>query len=106
MVGKILAMSVIVIVAVGLLGRRRRADPHKGADLLKVASFSFPPAFPVGRPLLSGYLLFASVIARAGAISSNSRELGDDLPADHPGSCPPSCLDALCRRADNPLVVA
>ena len=78
MIGKILAMSLIVVVqlifwiggAVLILG--------KGATLLKLASYSFPPGFVLWAVvfLILGYLLFASIMAAGGAVSSNARETG------------------------------
>jgi ABC-2 type transport system permease protein len=78
MIGKMLAMSVVmwlqVIVWVGggiiLL--------NKGADLLNVAQYSFPPGFVAWAIvfLVLGYLLYASVMAAAGAIAPNAREAG------------------------------
>ncbi len=78
MIGKMLAMSAVmwlqVIVWVGggiiLLNR--------GADLLNLAQFSFPPGFLLWAIvfLVFGYLLFASVMAAAGAVAPNAREGG------------------------------
>jgi ABC-2 type transport system permease protein len=78
MIGKMLAMSAVmwlqVIVWVGggiiLLDR--------GADVLNMARFSFPPGFLVWAIafLIFGYLLFASVMAAGGAIAPNAREGG------------------------------
>jgi len=78
MVGKILAMSVIVIVQLVFWVGGGVLILNKGADLLKVASFSFPPGFFLWAVLflILGYLLYASVMAAGGAISSNSRETG------------------------------
>ena len=78
MIGKMLAMSVVmwlqVIVWVGggilLLNR--------GAELLDMAQLSFPLSFWLWALvfLIFGYLLFASVMAAAGAIAPNAREAG------------------------------
>lgn len=78
MIGKMLAMSAVmwlqVIVWVGggiiLLDR--------GADVLNMARYSFPPGFLVWAIafLIVGYALFASVMAAAGAIAPNAREGG------------------------------
>jgi len=78
MVGKILAMSIVVIVQVVFWVGGGVLILNKGADLLKLASFSFPPGFFLWAILflILGYLLFASVMAAGGAISSNSRETG------------------------------
>jgi ABC-2 type transport system permease protein len=78
MVGKILAMSVVLVVQImvwvggGVLVLRR------GAELLQVAQFSFPPGFLLWAILflILGYLLFASIMAAAGALANNPREGG------------------------------
>jgi len=78
MVGKILAMSLIVLVQLVFWVGGGVLILNLGADLLKVASFSFPPGFFLWAVLflILGYLLFASVMAAGGAISSNARETG------------------------------
>ncbi|HSR31981.1 MAG TPA: ABC transporter permease [Anaerolineae bacterium] len=78
MAGKLLAMSALTwlqaLVWVGggilVLGR--------GAKALNMAEFTFPPGFLVWAVLflILGYLLFASVMAAAGAIAPNAREGG------------------------------
>jgi ABC-2 type transport system permease protein len=78
MVGKMLAMSgvmwlqVIVWVGGGIIML------NKGADLLNLAQYSFPPGFVAWAIvfLILGYLLYASVMAAAGAIAPNAREGG------------------------------
>lgn len=78
MVGKLLAMSgltwlqALVWVGGGILVLGR------GAEALNVAEFAFPPGFLVWAVLflILGYLLFASVMAAAGAIAPNAREGG------------------------------
>ena len=78
MIGKMLAMSVVmwlqVIVWVG--GGIIMLD--KGAELLNMAQYSFPPGFVAWAIafLILGYLLYASVMAAAGAIAPNAREAG------------------------------
>jgi ABC-2 type transport system permease protein len=78
MVGKILAMSLIVIVQLLFWVGGGVLILNKGAELLKIASFSFPPGFILWAILflILGYLLFASIMAAGGAISSNARETG------------------------------
>jgi ABC-2 type transport system permease protein len=78
MVGKMLAMSgvmwlqVIVWVGGGIIML------NKGADLLNLAQYSLPPGFVAWAIvfLILGYLLYASVMAAAGAIAPNAREAG------------------------------
>jgi len=78
MIGKILAMSLIVIVQLVFWVGGGVLILDKGADLLNMASFNFPPGFFLWAILflILGYLLFASVMAAGGAISSNPRETG------------------------------
>ena len=78
LVGKILAMSLIVVVQLVFWVGGGVLILNKGADLLKVASFNFPPGFFLWAALflILGYLLFAAVMAAGGAISSNARETG------------------------------
>ncbi len=78
MVGKMLAMSavmwlqVIVWVGGGMLMLSR------GAGMLSIPSFTFPPGFLAWALLflVLGYLLYASIMAAAGAIAPNAREAG------------------------------
>ena len=78
LIGKILAISVVVIVQLVFWVGGGVLILNKGAELLKVASFDFPPGFFVWAVLflILGYLLFAAVMAAGGAISSNARETG------------------------------
>jgi len=78
MVGKILAASVVTIIQVivwvggGMLLLRR------GAAIMNVASFAFPPGFIVWALLflILGFLLFSSVMAAGGAMANSAREGG------------------------------
>lgn len=78
MVGKILAASVVTIIQIvfwvggGVLLLRR------GAAIMNVASFAFPPGFLVWAVLflVLGFLLFASVMAAGGAMANSAREGG------------------------------
>jgi ABC-2 type transport system permease protein len=65
-------LQVMVWVGSGLLLLNR------GAEMLNMARFTFPPGFLVWGLLflIFGYLLFASVTAAAGAIAPNAREAG------------------------------
>ena len=76
MVGKILAMSVVTLVQVAVWVGGGMLLLNRGADLLNAANFSFPPGFLVWALLflVLGYLLFASVMAAAGAVAPNARE--------------------------------
>jgi ABC-2 type transport system permease protein len=76
MVGKIGAMSVVTMVQVVIWVGGGILILNQGAALMQVASFAFPPAFLLWAMLflVLGFLLFASVMAAAGAISPNARE--------------------------------
>jgi ABC-2 type transport system permease protein len=78
MIGKIVAMSAVTVIQVTvwmaggifLLGR--------GASLLDVGTFTFPPGFLIWAILflVFGYLLFSSIMVAAGALANNAREGG------------------------------
>jgi ABC-2 type transport system permease protein len=76
MVGKILAMSVVLLVQLAFWMGGGLLLLDRGALWLNAASFAFPPGFAVWASLflVLGYLLFASVMAAAGAIAPNARE--------------------------------
>jgi ABC-2 type transport system permease protein len=76
MVGKILAMSVLLALQVAIWLGGALLVLGLGAVALQVAAFTFPAGFFVWALafLLLGYLLFASVMAAAGAISTSARE--------------------------------
>jgi ABC-2 type transport system permease protein len=76
MVGKILAMSVVLLVQLVFWVGGGLLLLDRGAIWLNAASFAFPPGFVVWASLflVFGYLLFASVMAAAGAIAPNARE--------------------------------
>jgi ABC-2 type transport system permease protein len=78
MVGKILAMSVVLLVQVVAWVGGGLLMLNWGADVMQVARYEFPPGFLVLAMLylLLGYLLFASLMAAAGAIAANPREAG------------------------------
>jgi ABC-2 type transport system permease protein len=78
MVGKILAMSLVTLVQVVVWVGGGILILNRSADILQVASFSFPPGFVIWAILflILGYLLYASVMAAAGAIAPTAREVG------------------------------
>jgi ABC-2 type transport system permease protein len=78
MVGKILAMSMVALLQVVVWVGGGVLILDRGADLLRVAEFTFPPGFLVWATLflVVGYLLFASVMTAAGALATNAREGG------------------------------
>jgi ABC-2 type transport system permease protein len=78
MIGKMLGMSVVMWLQVIVWVGGGIFMLNKGADLLNVAQYSFPPGFVAWAFvfLVLGYLLYASVMAAAGAIAPNAREGG------------------------------
>ncbi len=78
MIGKILAMSGIVVLQVIFWVGGGVLVLNRGAALLQVASFNFPPGFFIwaGLFLVLGFLVFASAMAAAGAMAPNAREGG------------------------------
>jgi ABC-2 type transport system permease protein len=76
MLGKVLAMSLIVLLQVSIWVGGGALALNRGADLLKITRYQFPPGFVVWALLflVLGFLLFASVMAAAGAIATSARE--------------------------------
>ena len=76
MVGKILGLSVVTLVQLGVWFSGGTVILNRGAALLDVSAFTFPPGFFVWAILflVLGFLLFASVMAAAGAIAPTARE--------------------------------
>ena len=78
MVGKILGFSVVTLVQLGVWLGGGMLILNRGAALLDVSGFTFPPGFIVWAILflVLGFLLFASVMAAAGAIAPTAHEGG------------------------------
>jgi ABC-2 type transport system permease protein len=78
MIGKMLAMSVVMWIQVLVWVGGGILALNRGADVLEVARFDFPPGFVVWALLflILGYLLYAAVMAAAGALAPNAREGG------------------------------
>jgi ABC-2 type transport system permease protein len=76
MVGKILAMTLVLVLQLIIWVGGGIVILNVGADLLNVARLQFPPGFFAWAILflLLGYLLYASIMAAAGAIAPNARE--------------------------------
>jgi len=76
MAGKILGLSVVTLVQLGVWLGGGMLILNRGAPLLNVSGFTFPPGFIVWAILFLalGFLLFASVMAAAGAIAPTARE--------------------------------
>lgn len=76
MMGKILGLSAVTLVQLGIWLGGGMLILNRGAALLDVSGFTFPPGFIVWAILFLalGFLLFASVMAAAGAIAPTARE--------------------------------
>jgi len=76
MMGKILGLSVVTLVQLGVWLGGAMLMLNRGAAFLNVSGFTFPPGFVVWATLFLalGFLLFASVMAAAGAIAPTARE--------------------------------
>jgi ABC-2 type transport system permease protein len=81
MTGKLLAMSLVTLVQVVVWVGGGLLILNKGADLLNVTQFQFPPGFALWAALfmIFGFLLFASVMAAVGAIAPTAREGGQAI---------------------------
>lgn len=78
MMGKILGLSLVTLVQLGIWLGGGMLILNRGSALLDVSGFAFPPGFVVWAFLFLalGFLLFASVMAAAGAIAPTAREGG------------------------------
>lgn len=78
LVGKMLAMSVVMWLQVVVWVGGSMLILDRAAGVMSLTRFTFPPGFLVWALLflVLGYVLFASVMAAAGAIAPNAREGG------------------------------
>ncbi len=78
MVGKILAMSVVMLIQVVIWVGGGLLVLNRGAEWMSLSQFAFPPGFWIWAALylVLGYALYAAVMAAGGAISPNAREGG------------------------------
>ncbi|KAA3660190.1 MAG: ABC transporter permease [Chloroflexi bacterium] len=78
MIGKLIAMSIIVMIQVIVWIGGSVLILQRGANLLDLAAYDFPPGFFIWALLflLTGYVMFASIMSAAGAIANNIREGG------------------------------
>jgi ABC-2 type transport system permease protein len=76
MVGKILGLSAVTLLQLGIWLGGGMLILNRGSAWLDVSAFTFPPGFIVWAILFLalGFLLFASVMAAAGAIAPSARE--------------------------------
>lgn len=76
MIGKMLAMSLVMWLQVVVWVGGGILILDRGAEVMNMARFTFPPGFLAWALgfLVFGYLLFASVMAAAGAIAPTARE--------------------------------
>lgn len=81
MVGKILAMSVIVLIQLVVWVGGGVLILDRAASMMQLAAFTFPPGFFIWATLflILGYLLFAAVMTAVGAIATNTREGGQAI---------------------------
>jgi ABC-2 type transport system permease protein len=78
MVGKILGMSVVVLLQISVWLGAAAVGLNRLTQTLDLSSYSLPPGFLIWSLLflVLGYLLYASVMAAAGAIAPSAREAG------------------------------
>jgi ABC-2 type transport system permease protein len=78
MVGKILGMSVVVLLQISVWLAAAAVGLNRLTQTLDLSSFTVPPGFLIWSVLflVLGYLLYASVMAAAGAIAPSAREAG------------------------------
>ncbi len=78
MIGKILGLTVIVMIQLLVWVGGGRFALGQSAALFDLSGFDFPPGFFISAILfmLLGYLLYASVMAAVGAIANTAREGG------------------------------
>ncbi len=77
-IGKMLAMSAVMWLQVVVWVGGGMLILTRGAAMLRMPSYTFPPGFLAWALLflVLGYLLYASIMAAAGAIAPNAREAG------------------------------
>jgi ABC-2 type transport system permease protein len=78
MIGKILGLSAVTLVQMVIWFGGGMLILDRGAEWLNVSAYTFPPGFILWAALflLLGFLLYASVMAAAGAMANNAREGG------------------------------
>jgi ABC-2 type transport system permease protein len=76
MFGKILAMTFVLLLQILIYSSVGAILLNRSGNALNLSAYSFPPGFFIwaGLFLVLGYLLFASVMAAAGALAPNARE--------------------------------
>lgn len=76
MIGKILAMSVIVLIQVIVWVGSGILVLDRGAALLDIDSYNFPPGFVLWAVLFLslGFLLYAAIMTMVGAVAPTARE--------------------------------
>lgn len=78
MIGKILGLGAVTLVQMIIWFGGGMLMLERGAEWLNVSGYTFPPGFILWAALflLLGFLLYASVMAAAGAMATNAREGG------------------------------
>ncbi len=81
MIGKIIAMSVIVAIQLVVWVGGGMLILNRAATVMQFTSFAFPSGFFVWAMLflLLGYLLFAAIMSAVGALATNAREGGQAI---------------------------
>ena len=76
MTGKLLGMTFVALIQLAVWGAGASLILNQGSRFLDVSGLSFTPAFFIVAIvfLLLGYLLYASVMAAAGALANTARE--------------------------------
>ena len=78
MLGKVLGLSVVTTLQLAVWVGGGMLTLNRGADWMNVSQYTFPPGFLVWAALFMvlGFLLYASVMAAAGAVAPTAREGG------------------------------
>lgn len=76
MLGKIAGLTVVVLVQMSIWFAGGALTVGQSSNFLNIAAFDFSPGFFIWATLfmIAGYLLYASVMAAAGAIANTARE--------------------------------
>ena len=78
MIGKMIAMSIIVLIQTAVWVGGSVLALRRGAELMQLGAYDFPPGFFIWTLLFlfTGFMMFASIMSAAGAIANNIREGG------------------------------
>ena len=78
MIGKMIAMSVIVLIQTAVWVGGSVLVLQRGAEVMQLGAYDFPPGFFIWTLifLFAGFMMFASIMSAAGAVANNIREGG------------------------------